>query len=231
MSDIVNDSTDMTDTLDSVVDKVDVLINKNPSSLPPSQQYDPTQDPESEENEAFNEGYDKVIAEKFTEGFSINAFLQSILAKNPNATTQDIASALASSGAGSTAIWYSKHPEEIDKKLAVMQVRGGNAPVEQAAPAVFDPSSLKDDLAKELVTAVDSGVDKVMTAADTAADKFDQIYDVAATILQGRGIKHHAFIYGAPGIGKCVHYDEKIPVRMDDAVAKAFEEFLESQKK
>ena len=202
MSDMVNDSIDMTNTLDSVVDKVDVLINKNPSSLPPSQQYDPTQDPESEENEAFNEGYDKVIAEKFTEGFSINAFLQSILAKNPNATTQDIASALASSGAGSTAVWYSKHPEEIDKKLAVMQVRGGVTPIEQAVPTAFDPSSLKDTLAKQLVSAVDNGVDKVMTAADTAADKFDQIYDVATTILQGRGIKHHAFIYGSPGIGK-----------------------------
>ncbi len=125
--------------------------------------------------------------------------------------------------------FYKSHDEQlmqhINKVSALSAVAG--KPVEPPKP--FSVDDLTNDLARELASGEDE-TDAVLSAADSATDKFDTIRAVARTILQGKGIKHHAFIYGDPGCGKCTDYNEKIPVRMDDAMAEAFEAFVESRK-
>jgi hypothetical protein len=84
--------------------------------------------------------------------------------------------------------------------LAKNPAVASQASVEPAKP--FSADDLTNDLAKELVTSGGDGIDEVMSAKDSAEDKFSTIYSIAKTIFQGKGIKHHAFIYGDPGVGK-----------------------------
>lgn len=160
------------------------------------------------------------------ENFNIDAFIKNYIAEHGNADIDGIKAALPDEKAGR---FYKSHDEQlmqhINKVSALSAVAG--KPVEPPKP--FSVDDLTNDLARELASGEDE-TDAVLSAADSATDKFDTIRAVARTILQGKGIKHHAFIYGDPGCGKCTDYNEKIPVRMDDAMAEAFEAFVESRK-
>ena len=162
--------------------------------------------------------------------FNIGTFLKNFIQTNGGADLEKIMAALPEEKAG---LYYKTHPEALQQKvnevIAKLNAQGANvAPAEEQKP--FSVDDLTNDLAKELASGEDE-VDAVLSAADSANDKFDTIRAVARTILQGKGIKHHAFIYGDPGCGKCASYDEKIPVRMDDAIAEAFEAWLQSRDK
>lgn len=164
------------------------------------------------------------------ENFNIDAFIKNYVAEHGSADVEGIKAALPDEKAGR---FYKTHDEQlmqhINKAVALSSVRGSPAtPVEPPKP--FSVDDLTNDLARELTSDSDE-VEAVLSAADSANDKFDTIRAVARTILQGKGIKHHAFIYGDPGCGKSSHYDEKIPVRMDDAIAEAYEAWLESRQK
>lgn len=161
--------------------------------------------------------------------FNIGTFLKNYIQTHGNADLDGIIAALPEEKAG---LYYKTHTDALQQKVNEMVARLGaqGAPVEVEPPKPFSVDDLTNDLARELVGS-DDEVDAVLSAADSAQDKFDTIRSVARTILQGKGIKHHAFIYGDPGCGKCVSYDEKIPVRMDDAMAEAFEAWLQSRDK
>lgn len=161
--------------------------------------------------------------------FHIRSFLKNYIQTHGNADLDGIIAALPD---GKTGLYYKTHTDALQQKVNEMVAKLGaqGTPVNVEPPKPFSVDDLTNDLAKELAGSEDE-VDAVLTAADSAQDKFDTIRSVARTILQGRGIKHHAFIYGDPGCGKCASYDEKIPVRMDDAMAEAFEVWLQSRDK
>ena len=161
--------------------------------------------------------------------FNIGSFLKNYIQTHGNADLDGIIAALPDEKAG---LYYKTHTDALQQKVNEMVAKLGaqGTPVNAEPPKPFSVDDLTNDLAKELAGSEDE-VDAVLTAADSAQDKFDTIRSVARTILQGKGIKHHAFIYGDPGCGKCVSYDEKIPVRMDDAMAEAFEAWLQSRDK
>lgn len=161
--------------------------------------------------------------------FNIGSFLKNYIQTHGNADLDGIIAALPDEKAG---LYYKTHTDALQQKVNEMVAKLGaqGTPVNVEPPKPFSVDDLTNDLAKELAGSEDE-VDAVLTAADSAQDKFDTIRSVARTILQGKGIKHHAFIYGDPGCGKCVSYDEKIPVRMDDAMAEAFEAWLQSRDK
>lgn len=198
--------------------EVEPIINDNASSLPPQLQYDSEEDPEydkKEITEAFWGGYNS--KSRLSEaGPSILSYIKDYIRKNGNANLNDIAASLPDDGGSMT--WYKKHLDELQKRINKVLVGSGtdigNAATEIEPPHQFSANDLTNDLAKELVSD-NSAVDEVMSAADSANDKFDTIYSIARTILTGRGIKHHGFIYGAPGVGKCASYEEKIPVKID----------------
>lgn len=215
------DSNDMVSEVDSIIE--------NPDSLPVDLQYDSKKDPEyttnaAEMREAFWTAY--MIDRKIEEAFSIKNAIANYLAKGGKPTVEGLAASLPDEG---SAGWYKKHPEDLEKQLNKYFATAGIAPdVVEKKP--FNASDLTSSLAKELVSA-GGGVDHVLSAKESADDKFSAIYSIAKTIFQGKGIKHHAFIYGDPGCGKSSFYDEKIPVRMDDAIAVAYESWLESRQK
>lgn len=210
------DSNDMVSEVDSIIE--------NPDSLPVDLQYDSKKDPEyttnaAEMREAFWTAY--MIDRKIEEAFSIKNAIANYLAKGGNPTVEGLVASLPDEG---SAGWYKKHPEDLEKQLNKYLATAGIAPtVVEKKP--FNASDLTSSLAKELVSA-GGEVDYVLSAKESANDKFKTIYSIAKTIFQGKGIKHHAFIYGSPGVGKSSFYDEKIPVRMDDAIAAAYESWI-----
>lgn len=163
------------------------------------------------------------------ENLNIGTFLKNYIQTHGNADIDGIVEALPNEKSG---LYWKSHTDLLQQKINEIAAKLGaqGTPVNAEPPKPFSVDDLTNDLAKELAGSEDE-VDAVLTAADSAQDKFDTIRSVARTILQGKGIKHHAFIYGDPGCGKCSFYDEKIPVRMDDAMAEAFEAWLESRDK
>lgn len=168
---------------------------------------------------AFWEAY---FSNGLREAFNLKNFITEYVKTHGDATVDDIVAALPNDTP--SASYYKKHKDILTQKMASM-MGTTTSMVAQSKP--FDPESLTNDLAKEL--AGSSAENRILSAAESAQDKFDSIRSVARTILQGKGIKHHGFIYGDAGCGKSSHYDEKIPVRMDDAIAEAFEAFLKSR--
>lgn len=231
------------ETTNSLLDSKDMVgevesILENPSSLPPELQYDSKSDPEYTANaeelrEAFWSAYMTNGTQKMSEAFSIKNAIKDYLAKSGGKV--DIDAFLDTLPRDvQTANWYRSHRDEAEKKLNAYLA--SNPSLASSAPAAepeapFSVDSLTNDLAKELVSTGGDGINEVLSAKDSAEDKFSTIYSIAKTIFQGKGIKHHAFIYGDPGVGKCAHYDEKIPVRMDDAIAEAYEAWLQSRQK
>lgn len=132
--------------------------------------------------------------------FNIYSFLKNYIQTHGNADIDGIIAALPEEKAG---LYYKTHTEALQQKINEMVAKLGaqRTPVNVEPPKPFSVDDLTNDLAKELVGREDE-VDAVLTAADSANDKFDTIRSVARTILQGKGIKHHAFIYGDPGCGK-----------------------------
>lgn len=185
--------------------EVEPIINDNAASLPPQLQYDPDEDPEYDKKaitEAFWKGYNS--KSRLSEaGPSILSYIKDYIRKNGNANLNDIAASLPDDGGSMS--WYKKHLDELQKRINKVLVGSGsdlgNTATEIEPPHQFSANDLTNDLAKELVSD-NSAVGEVMSAADSANDKFDTIYSVARTILTGRGIKHHGFIFGAPGVGK-----------------------------
>lgn len=146
--------------------------------------------------------------------FNINSFLKNYIQQNRSADVSKIAAALPEEKAG---LFYKQHLDKLEDKINDItgKLRAeGSAVAEAEPPKAFSVDDLTNDLAKDLASG-DDEVDKVITAAESANDKFDTIRAVARTILQGKGIKHHGFIFGDPGCGKCVSYKEKIPIRID----------------
>lgn len=127
------------------------------------------------------------------ENFNIGTFIKNYIAEHGDSNIDDIAAALPDEKAG---LYYKQHRDELAKRIAAVTGK----PVATETKSVFDPGSLTNDLAKEL--AGQSVEETILTAADSAQDKFDTIRSVARTILQGKGIKHHGFIYGDAGCGK-----------------------------
>lgn len=215
------DSNDMVGEVSSIIENTD--------SLPVDLQYDSKKDPEysinaAEMREAFWAAY--MTDHRIEEAFSIKNAIANYLAKGGAPTVEGLAASLPDSG---SAGWYKKHPEDLEKQLNKYLATAGIAPtVVEKKP--FNVSDLTNPLAKELAS-TSGGVDHVLSAKESADDKFSAIYSIAKTIFQGKGIKHHAFIFGDPGVGKCVFYDERIPVRMDDILAKSYESWLESRQK
>lgn len=161
--------------------------------------------------------------------FNINTFVKNYIQQNGNADVQGIAAALPDEKAG---LFYKQHIDKLEQKIneVVAKLKANGADIsEPEPPKPFSADDLTNDLAKELVSEADDEVGKVITAAESAQDKFDTIRAVARTVLQGKGIKHHCFVYGDPGCGKCTFYDEKIPIKMDDAIADIFKEFIKSK--
>lgn len=185
--------------------EVEPIINDNAASLPLQLQYNPDEDPEYDKKvitEAFWKGYNS--KSRLSEaGPSILSYIKDYIRKNGNANLNDIAASLPDDGGSMS--WYKKHLDELQKRINKVLVGSGsdlgNTATEIEPPHQFSANDLTNDLAKELVSD-NSAVDEVMSAADSANDKFDTIYSVARTILTGRGIKHHGFIFGAPGVGK-----------------------------
>lgn len=231
----LNENDELTGTLldsDDMVGEVETIL-EDPSSLPPELQYNSKEDPEynaSEMREAFWLSY-VAGSHKMEEGFSIKQAISDYLAGggDPN-NVEALAASLPETE--KSAVFYKKHLDQLETQLKKYNAVNTSAPVNKETPRpAFDVNNLKDDLAKELMTSTGDEIDTVLSSKDSAEDKFSTIYTIAKTIFQGKGIKHHAFIYGDPGVGKCVSYDEKIPVRMDDAIAEAYESWLESRQK
>ncbi len=193
------DSRDMVGEVESILE--------NPQSLPDELQYDSKDDPEytanaAEMREAFWTAYMTNGSEKMEEGFSIKNAIKDYVAKNGGKIdVDDFIDSLPADVP--TAKYYKSHRDEAEKQLNAYLAKNpavASAPVEPAKP--FSADDLTNDLAKELVTSGGDGIDEVMSAKDSAEDKFSTIYSIAKTIFQGKGIKHHAFIYGDPGVGK-----------------------------
>lgn len=226
---------EMTDTLldsNDMVGEVEQIL-ENPATLPPELQYDSKKDPEyneAEMREAFWTSY-MTNGTKLTEAFRIVSCIKDYL---ENGGDPDDVQALADSlpNTEKSAVYYKTHINELEKQFNAYKAKNAIKAAPEAPRPVFDKANLTDDLAKELMADSDGDeIDAVMSAKDSAEDKFENIYTIAKTIFQGKGIKHHAFIYGDPGVGKCEFYDEKIPVRMDDAIAEAYEAWLVSRQK
>lgn len=134
------------------------------------------------------------------ENFNIGAFLKNYYAQNGKLDIEGITAALPEEKAG---LFYKSNPEKLQQKINEFAAKLGaqGTPVEVEQPKPFSVDDLSNDLARELAGGEDE-VDAVLSAADSANDKFDTIRSVARTILTGKGIKHHAFIYGDPGCGK-----------------------------
>lgn len=132
--------------------------------------------------------------------FNIGTFLKNYIQTHGNADLDGIIAALPEEKAG---LYYKTHTDALQQKINEITARLGaqGTPVNVEPPKPFSVDDLTNDLARELVGS-DDEVDAVISAADSAQDKFDTIRSVARTILQGKGIKHHAFIYGDPGCGK-----------------------------
>lgn len=132
--------------------------------------------------------------------FNIGSFLKNYIQTHGNADLDGIIAALPDEKAG---LYYKTHTDALQQKVNEMVAKLGaqGTPVNAEPPKPFSVDDLTNDLAKELAGSEDE-VNAVLTAADSAQDKFDTIRSVARTILQGKGIKHHAFIYGDPGCGK-----------------------------
>ena len=211
---------------DNMVGEVEQIL-ENPNTLPPELQYDSKKDPEyneAEMREAFWSSY-MTNGVKLTEAFRIANCIKDYLENGGN---PDDVQALADSlpDTEKSAVYYKTHIDELEKQFNAYKAKNAIKAAPEAPRPVFDKANLTNDLAKDLMSDEGDEIDAVMSAKDSAEDKFENIYTIAKTIFQGRGIKHHAFIYGDPGVGKCASYDEKIPVRMDDAIAEAYEAWL-----
>lgn len=204
-----------------MVAEVEDAINKNPNSLPAAEQYNSEADPEydaAQMKEAFYNGY--VYGEHIAEAFTMKGFIEDYFNKNGIVPMDQIQDALPTTG---TAGWYKKHPEKLkpayDKVMLKYQAVG-----QEVAPQ-FTIDDLENDLARELAST--DLMDNVMSAKESAADKFQEVYNLAATIFTGRGIKHHGFIHGMGGVGKCVLHDTKLKIILDDTIAQEFESYLQ----
>lgn len=195
----LNTTQDTKSILDSstMVDDAKTIID----SVPPADiQGMHTADELQEETKAFWTAY-LTNGTNLQEGnFNIGTFLKNYITTNGKADLDGIINALPEEKAG---LYYKSHPDVLQQKVNEMVAKlgaQGNAP-EIEPPKPFSVDDLTNDLARELAGSEDE-VDAVLSAADSANDKFDTIRSVARTILQGKGIKHHAFIYGDPGCGK-----------------------------
>lgn len=216
---------------DSMVGEVEQIL-ENPNTLPPELQYDSKKDPEyneAEMREAFWSSY-MTNGVKLNEAFRLANCIKDYLENGGN---PDDVQALADSlpNTEKSAVYYKTHIDELERQFNAYKAKNIVKAAPEAPKPVFDKANLTNDLAKDLMSDEGDEIDAVMSAKDSAEDKFENIYTIAKTIFQGKGIKHHAFIYGDPGVGKCAFYDEKIPVRMDDAVAEAYEAWLQSREK
>lgn len=195
------DSRDMVGEVESILE--------NPQSLPDDLQYDSKEDPEytanaAEMREAFWAAYMTNGVDKMEEGFSIKNAIKDYVTKNGGKIDVDgFIDSLPSDVP--TAKYYKTHRDVAEQQLNAYLAKNpavGAAAAEAEPAKPFSADDLTNDLAKELVTSGGDGVDEVMSAKDSAEDKFSTIYSIAKTIFQGKGIKHHAFIYGDPGVGK-----------------------------
>lgn len=187
---------------DNMVGEVEQIL-ENPNTLPPELQYDSKKDPEyneAEMREAFWSSY-MTNGVKLTEAFRIANCIKDYLENGGN---PDDVQALADSlpDTEKSAVYYKTHIDELEKQFNAYKAKNAIKAAPEAPRPVFDKANLTNDLAKDLMSDEGDEIDAVMSAKDSAEDKFENIYTIAKTIFQGRGIKHHAFIYGDPGVGK-----------------------------
>lgn len=71
----------------------------------------------------------------------------------------------------------------------------------------FDDTASEEDtkdlaFLKQVRKSLDNFESKELTLQEIVNEKYDKIYETAERVASGRSLKRHAFIYGAPGIGK-----------------------------
>ncbi len=198
MDELLNNTPDTPSLLDSdtmLQDAADLLNQLPPADVTGMHTAEELQ----EQKNAFWKAY-LTNGTTLAEEFAIGPFVRDCLQRGIN-TVEGIQNELPDEGTGK---YYKTHPDKIQAQIAKAQAKMDAAGATAAAAEPVKPFSVDDlsnDLAKELAGSEDE-VEAVLSAADSAQDKFDTIRSVARTILQGKGIKHHAFIYGDPGCGK-----------------------------
>lgn len=206
MEEMTKDSPSLLNSQDMVVEAEEVI-----NSVPPADIKGMHTPEELEENRTtFWKAY-LTEGVKLDEGnFNINTFVKNYIQQNGNANIQSIAATLPDEKAG---LFYKQHTDRLEQKVneIVAKLKANGADIsEPEPPKPFSADDLTNDLAKELVSEAGDETGKVITAAESAQDKFDTIRAVARTVLQGKGIKHHCFVYGDPGCGKTFSVKEAI---------------------
>lgn len=115
---------------------------------------------------------------------------------------------------------------------------GGTRTDEPAKPKItlddvqnMDVSDELKSFVRQLQRTADASEEVIDSVEETVNYKFGRIERFTAQIVSGRFAKKHLMIAGDAGCGKCLSYDEKIPVKMDDAIAEAYFAWEKSRQK
>lgn len=95
----------------------------------------------------------------------------------------------------------------------------------------FDAANSSDKLETEIFNVMNSLNNRTKSVEESVADKYEEVYDAVHVIASEKSVNRHAIICGEAGVGKCLSYETKIPIRVENIVAEEIALWLESQKK
>lgn len=218
----------------------------DPDTLPPALKYEGDEDPELNIDAAITEAYNRPLAcetlnesadNKFYIAQALKAYLQQIGYKMDSF---DMDTFIEKYVPAENKFYHDPQHVQMQLNKLLLNLKAnpafalllqGNADMnEVTAPAAkFNASNLTGDAAR-LFNAYQDSEDEIASVEESVEQKFNSVYLTSKRILNGKAIKHHAFICGDPGVGKCVSGDTLIPIRVDDIIAEEIEAWMKSQK-
>ena len=217
----------------SLVDAVQDTL-EDPSSLPPSLQYDSSEDPEMNEAASLVESFSGTVRglklnENVINGFNLRKAISDFIKEKRGRVSEDDFDEFYDRCQDGYDNWDDPRNKEgvrktFEKNLEKMGLSGFDDEPEPE-PEPFDITKTSK-MTQDLVALYTDYAESASSVKESVDAKYDAIYDVVANIIEGTSFKKHAFICGDAGVGKCAVGETIIPIRVDDIIAKEIEDYL-----
>lgn len=212
----------------SLVDAVQDNL-EDPSSLPPSLQYDSSEDPEMNEAASLVESFSGAVrglklTENVINGFNLRKAIADFIKEKRGRVSEDDFDEFYDRCQDGYDNWDDPRNKEgvrktFEKNLEKMGLSGFDDEPEPE-PEPFDITKTSK-MTQDLVALYTDYAESASSVKESVDAKYDAIYDVVANIIEGTSFKKHAFICGDAGVGKTYSVKKCVKELWDSSPLKA----------
>lgn len=216
------------ETEGSLVDVVQDHL-EDPASLPPSLQYDSSEDPEMNEAASLVESFSGTVrglklTENVINGFNLRREIADFIKEKRGRVSEDDFDEFYDRCQDGYDNWDDPRNKEgvrktFEKNLEKMGLSGFDDEPEPE-PEPFDITKTSK-MTQDLVALYTDYAESASSVKESVDAKYDAIYDVVANIIEGTSFKKHAFICGDAGVGKTYSVKKCVKELWDSSPLKA----------